>query len=97
MEGYMRGTETDQEAWDCVIATLDVAAPGWKQGPDGPTSTQACAAIERLANAADDLADLQHHLRQEMSNIRFVLGMEGLPEAAQKELRTHLMRLARLV
>jgi len=89
--------KTEQEPWDCVLATLDQAAPGWRQNDDSSTGTQACAAIERLANAAGDLADLHHHLRQEMGTIRFVLKMEGLPEAARKELQAHLIRLARLV
>jgi hypothetical protein len=96
-ESAVHNNKTEQEHWDNVLATLDQAAPGWRQNEEGSTSTKACAAIERLANAADDLADLHHHLTQEMGTIRFVLKMEGLPEAARKELQAHLIRLARLV
>jgi hypothetical protein len=84
-------------AWERVRETLDHTAPGWNSDPAAALGTQACAAIERLAGAAGELTDLQHHLRQEMATVRFVLGLPGLPEQAQKELRAHLMRLARLV
>lgn len=89
--------ETSLLAWSRVRETLDHAAPGWDGDPTATLDAQACAAVDKLANAAGELLDLQHHLRQELATVRFVLALPDLPEKAQVELRAHLMRLVRLI
>lgn len=93
---------SDSLAWQSVSNTLNEVARGWNQGvavdaASAEAGAQACIAIERLADAADELIDLQHHLRQEMNNIRAVLNLPDLPEKARRELQATLIRFARLV
>lgn len=93
----------DSTAWQSVMETLDQYAPEWRAeavaGLSAHLGDAACRAIKRMAWAAetDELSLLKTHLRNEMAVIRVVLDQPGLPLLVEKELRAHLMRMARLV
>jgi hypothetical protein len=93
----------DSTAWQSVMETLDQYAPEWRAeavaGLPAHLGDAACRAIKRMAWAAetDELSLLKTHLRNEMAVIRVVLDQPGLPLLVEKELRAHLMRMARLV
>lgn len=77
--------------------TLDRTSPGWDKSAnsDFEEVVKGCATIVRMANAEGELIDLQHQIRQEMANLKVVIGMAEMPERAQKELRAMLVRMAR--
>lgn len=94
------------QVWPAVAAKLDEVSPGWNLNAEGDApvasadlADRAVIALHRLALAAEtkELQLLKTHLQQEMASVRFVLSLEGLPDQAEKELRAHLMRMARLV
>lgn len=85
---------------------LDEISPGWDLNAEGSAPVPeeelaSCAvrALHRLSLAAEtaELGLLKTHLQQEMASVRFVMQIPGLPAQAEKELRAHLMRMARLV
>lgn len=99
-------TEADAvEAWNAVSEELTRLVPDWNQLPDGRPSTEppgalARQAIYRLAMAAEteELGVMKVQIRQEMQVLRALLGAApNLPASLEKDLTSHLMRLARIV
>lgn len=98
---------TDAEAaiaWTAVSEELTRLVPDWNLMPDGRPNTDppgplARQAVYRLAMAAEteELGVMRVQIRQEMQVLRALLAdTPAIPPLLDKELRSHLMRLARI-